>query len=366
MVKDRMKELQAQLNQNTSDANGGVLDTELVDVHVHNGGSAGAAVYVRTNTSQPNGGQKNMGFQNDNNNASGEGGGDLDDFFGVVDDMRNNIETMKTKSAAMKKLTADLLLQTDDTKLELERELDGLVADVKKIGRRVKNDLGLVESTYLKDFPRAGVEGRYVPAEERIKKMHYTMISKEFCDTMNEINLIQTNYQEKLKEKMVRQLAVMNPDGTDYTSDQINEMIQSGKTSIWTQNLLRETEDAKQKLNAVQARHEEIIKLEKSIMEVHEMFLDLAVLVESQGALVNNIEDNVLKTSDYMRTAVVDLEKAAESKRAFNKKRFICAGILIVVVLIVILIICAELGAFEGSSSSSPDPKPSPTPSPST
>ena len=53
---------------------------------------------------------------------------------------------------------------------------------------------------------------------------------------------------------MVRQLAVMNPDGTDYTNEQINEMIESGKTSIWTQNLLRETEDAKQKLNAVQAR----------------------------------------------------------------------------------------------------------------
>ena len=68
-------------------------------------------------------------------------------------------------------------------------------------------------------------------------------------------------------------------------------------------------------VSACHCRHEEIIKLEKSIMEVHEMFLDLAVLVESQGALVNNIEDNVLKTSDYMRTAVVDLEKAAESKR---------------------------------------------------
>ena len=53
---------------------------------------------------------------------------------------------------------------------------------------------------------------------------------------------------------MVRQLAVMNPDGSDYTNEQINEMIESGKTSIWTQNLLRETEDAKQKLNAVQAR----------------------------------------------------------------------------------------------------------------
>ena len=64
------------------------------------------------------------------------------------------------------------------------------------MGRVVKNDLGLLD-TCVKRFPQAGVDGqsRYVPAEERIKKMHYTMITKEFCDTMNEINLIQTNYQ---------------------------------------------------------------------------------------------------------------------------------------------------------------------------
>ena len=66
-----------------------------------------------------------------------EGGGDLDEFFAMVDDMRNKIQTMKTKSAAMKKLTADLLLQTDDTKFELEKELDGLVSDVKKVSNHI-------------------------------------------------------------------------------------------------------------------------------------------------------------------------------------------------------------------------------------
>ena len=60
------------------------------------------------------------------------------------------------------------------------------------MGRKVKNDLGLIETMVDKRLPQAGV---YVSAEERIKKMHYTMITKEFCDTMNEINSIQTSYQ---------------------------------------------------------------------------------------------------------------------------------------------------------------------------
>ena len=44
------------------------------------------------------------------------------------------------------------------------------------------------------------------------------------------------------------------------------------------------------------------------------MFLDLAVLVESQGAMINNIEDNVLKTGDYIRTATVELDMARQHK----------------------------------------------------
>jgi len=338
MVKDRLSELQAQLNQNTSEANGSVTDPDAVGISI----DADAAVYVRSNSTHQNGGQKNAAFQGDNST----GGDDyLEDFFSTVEEMREAIQIMKSKSVAMKKLTADLLLQTDNAKLEKEKELDILVADVKKMGRKVKNDLGLIETMVDKRLPQAGA---YVSAEQRIKKMHYTMITKEFCDTMNEINTIQTSYQEKLKEKMVRQLAVMNPDGTDYTNEQINEMIESGKTSIWTQNLLRETEDARQKLNAVQARHEEIVKLEKSIMEVHEMFLDLAVLVESQGAMINNIEDNVLKTGDYIRTATVELDMARQHKAAFNKKRWICICIGLLAVIIIVAVIAAE---FSGGSS---------------
>ena len=58
--------------------------------------------------------------------------------------MRDAIQIMKTKSVSMKKLTADLLLQTDNAKLEKEKELDALVADVKKVGDIFQNDCQLV------------------------------------------------------------------------------------------------------------------------------------------------------------------------------------------------------------------------------
>ena len=43
-----------------------------------------------------------------------------------------------------------------------------------------------------------------------------------------------------------------------------------------------DTAAAKQTLADIEARHADIIKLETSIKELHDMFMDMAMLVESQ------------------------------------------------------------------------------------
>ena len=43
-----------------------------------------------------------------------------------------------------------------------------------------------------------------------------------------------------------------------------------------------ETQQARQTLADIEARHADIMKLENSIRELHDMFMDMAMLVESQ------------------------------------------------------------------------------------
>ncbi len=47
-----------------------------------------------------------------------------------------------------------------------------------------------------------------------------------------------------------------------------------------------ETAQAKQSLADIEARYGDIIKLEKSIKELHEMFIDIAALVQTQVNLI--------------------------------------------------------------------------------
>lgn len=52
------------------------------------------------------------------------------------------------------------------------------------------------------------------------------------------------------------------------------------------------------------------MKLETSIRELHEMFMDMAMFVETQGEMVNNIERNVVNAVDYVEQAKEETKKA--------------------------------------------------------
>ena len=62
-----------------------------------------------------------------------------------------------------------------------------------------------------------------------------------------------------------------------------------------------DTAAAKQTLADIEARHADIIKLETSIKELHDMFMDMAMLVESQ------VENNFFFTRSYCTPICVQI-----------------------------------------------------------
>ena len=75
-------------------------------------------------------------------------------------------------------------------------------------------------------------------------------------------------------------------------------------------------------------RHEMFVKLESSIKELHEMFMDIAVLVENQGEMVNRCNShhccvdkklNSLRIDAHVESAVEYTTRAsADTKKALE------------------------------------------------
>ncbi|KAG5884298.1 hypothetical protein JTB14_006306 [Gonioctena quinquepunctata] len=87
-------------------------------------------------------------------------------------------------------------------------------------------------------------------------------------------------------------------------------MLEQGNPAVFTQGIIMETQQAKQTLADIEARHADIIKLENSIRELHDMFMDMAMLVENQGEMIDRIEYHVEHAVDYVQTATQDTKKA--------------------------------------------------------
>jgi len=65
-----------------------------------------------------------------------------------------------------------------------------------------------------------------------------------------------------------------------------------------------ETQQARQTLADIEARHADIIKLENSIRELHDMFMDMAMLVENQ---VNFYLKYCFTNNSYILSGAIEL-----------------------------------------------------------
>ncbi|XP_044943572.1 syntaxin-2 isoform X4 [Mustela putorius furo] len=149
---------------------------------------------------------------------------------------------------------------------------------------------------------------------------------------MTEYNEAQTLFRERSKGRIQRQLEIT---GRATTDDELEEMLESGSPSVFTADIISDSQITKQALNEIESRHKDIMKLETSIRELHEMFTDMAMFVETQGEMINNIEKNVMNATDYVERAKEETKRAVRYRsRARRKMMFI---IICVIVLLVIL-----------------------------
>ena len=116
-------------------------------------------------------------------------------------------------------------------------------------------------------------------ADLRIRKTQHSTLSRKFVEVMTEYNRTQTDYRERCKGRIQRQLEIQ---GRKINNEDLENMLEQGNPSVFTQDIITDTAQAKQTLADIEARHADIIKLETSIKELHDMFMDMAMLVESQ------------------------------------------------------------------------------------
>ncbi|CAN6269050.1 unnamed protein product [Urochloa humidicola] len=90
-------------------------------------------------------------------------------------------------------------------------------------------------------------------------------------------------------------------------------------------------------VHEIQDRHDAPREVERSLLELHQMFLDMAVMVETQGERLDDIESHVANASHYVQGGNKELCKAKEYQR--SSRKFLCIGIIILLLLVLLVIV---------------------------
>jgi len=97
-------------------------------------------------------------------------------------------------------------------------------------------------------------------------------------------------------------------------------------------------------LGAVRARHNDLQRIEKTLIELHQLFQDLAEQVEVQDSMVQRTEQQTDNVKTDTEAANVQLTKGIKSARNARRLKWI----LFFIVLIIVIALGLGLGIYFG------------------
>jgi len=262
----------------------------------------------------------------------------MNTFFDEVKQIRDTIAKIQEQVELVEVKHDDLLVaynqdQLTDSKAALEEVMGKITA----LANKTRSSLKKMATTNKDLAAKSALKGQGMDADIRIRETQHVSLVRNFSNVMTRYNDIQARHKKKYRDAIKRQCKIVDPQVTDEVIDAYVENGQSAEIFKGVR-----LEKAEEQLNAVKDRHEDIKRLERSLMELHEMFVDMSILVSEQGDMVDRIETQVAKSAEYVESAKKKLVKARNLQTSARRKKYCCLTTLLVIIAIIVLLIVLD------------------------
>mmetsp|Transcript_29457 Transcript_29457/g.90127 ORF Transcript_29457/g.90127 Transcript_29457/m.90127 type:complete len:356 (+) Transcript_29457:89-1156(+) len=259
-------------------------------------------------------------------------------FFKEVDSVKTGITAVQSATKRIREITEERMMATSaEAEKELSAELTQLVDSANGETKATK--------ALLEKMSEDTTTHPFKASETRIRENLCNTLHRKFCDVAKDYQRVQQTYRAEITKTVKRQLEIVKPDVSTEEIDDV--MRRGGASDVYRAAIMAGTSDPIQTAYAdVAGKYADVLKLEQSVQELHQMFLDFALLTEQQGDLLDQIEYQVKSAGEYVEEGNVDIEKAIVYQREI-RKRWCCVVILIIIILVIIL---AVSGVFDQGS----------------
>lgn len=250
-------------------------------------------------------------------------------FFEQVDEIKTQMEETTNLLVDIQKLNQEAK-STHNAKIlrGIRDRIDSDMVSILRRARILKEKLASLDqsNTANRLISVAFGEGTAV---DRTRTSVTSGLRVKLREMMNEFQRLREKVVADHKEDLRRRYFGANGE---QPSDEQVEKIMSGSLKLETfEGKLSETELGDR------VRHESVMDIQRSLNKLHQVFLDMAILVESEGEKMEDIEENVAKAGKFINGGTRSLHYANQMKRK-NKKWVYWVWAIIFVILLVCIV----------------------------
>lgn len=259
-------------------------------------------------------------------------------FYRQVALVRGHMQAVKDASESLVRLHEKAMqATTSEQETKIPQKIRALVDETNKRAMTAKTTLEVLrhETQTLQNDPAITASQSDLRARESITNA----MTQTFIDQIKIYQAAQQKYKDDMKQKATRQVQIVKPSATPEDIDAVIRSV-GGRDALYQSMVLTGStanHHVHMALMQVADKYQDILALEQSLTELHHMFLDLALLAESQGEVLDVVEFHVKGAASDVQVANEQIVKSITFQQRIRKKQcWIISFVLILVAAIVV------------------------------
>ncbi|XP_034118346.1 syntaxin-4 isoform X2 [Drosophila albomicans] len=295
MARDRLPELlqrSLSANSTSSSSNGSLL------LSVYNA-TTESLNNISNNSNSNNNNNNNSGDNNKDRDKMAQHGTNVDAILNPYSEIRYQLAQIAANLEAMNRMSQTIHLRTF-----CENEMDELHNKNLRLGNQLM--------TRFKEFKANLPPETDYSLEARMKRTLFYGLYQTYINLWQKNELFLQNYETKVKKNLRMHSKIINSEASEQ---EIELLIENKTTKLFVDNILQETEMERQTLRDLMDRFNELKKLEKSIEDVHALFMRIQTLVMEQSETIQRVEFHANQATLYTDKGATELDQAKEYKK---------------------------------------------------